>query len=274
MNQHRKYSAEEVEGNLAVDIRSIESHGRLRISKGPENAQRIEALRSSGVTLTEEGSFYLCTFGAPKRNLVVNNLRVANEERAKIWGASGQIDMDWRMNELAGEAGEACNVLKKIVREMAGEVGSRASKDRAIEELSDVVICLDLMAMAADLPQFGLGEANDPLPEPFGLNAHGIWLSMSVNMIVAAHFMQHIAPYYHAQIGQQVEVMPAQHYQSFQLDHIVNSVAVVNAIARKLGVFDMRQAISKKFNATSHKNGLPVFLNLEDVLTMSEVIPA
>jgi len=202
-------------------------------------------------------------------NLILNSLRRANTERAKIWGASGKIDMDWRMNELAGETGEACNVLKKLVRESAGEVGSRATVEHAIAELADIAICLDLAAMAANLPEFRTTEAAEPLPAHFDLNAHGIWLYTTVSELVGAHFMQFISP----TDNRGSERMPAELFRSYQLDHVIYSMAVVNAVARKLGIVDMRQAISKKFNATSHKNGLPVFLNLEDVLTTSEVIP-
>jgi len=48
---------------------------------------------------------------------------------------------------MAGEVGEACNVIKKLERERMGIRGSRATVEQLAEELADVVICADLIAM-------------------------------------------------------------------------------------------------------------------------------
>jgi len=53
--------------------------------------------------------------------------------------------------ELAGEAGEACNVIKKLVRQVKGWKGSRDSFEHLAEELADVVICVNLCAIAAGI---------------------------------------------------------------------------------------------------------------------------
>lgn len=76
------------------------------------------------------------------------NLYQANVERNKQWDAGGKIDLSFRGNELAGEAGEACNVIKKLERERLGLVGSRDTVEHLVEELCDVVICTYLIAMA------------------------------------------------------------------------------------------------------------------------------
>lgn len=75
-------------------------------------------------------------------------LREANVHRQGLWDAGNQIDLAYRGNELAGEVGEACNVIKKLVRERLGIRGSRATLQQLAEELADVVICTDLIAMA------------------------------------------------------------------------------------------------------------------------------
>jgi hypothetical protein len=49
---------------------------------------------------------------------------------------------------MAGEVGEACNVIKKLDRERMGIRGSRALPGQLAEELADVVICADLIALA------------------------------------------------------------------------------------------------------------------------------
>ena len=78
-------------------------------------------------------------------------LRAANAHRQKLWDAGNQITLAYRGNELAGETGEACNVIKKLERERLGIRGSRATTEMLAEELADVVICADLIAMDAGI---------------------------------------------------------------------------------------------------------------------------
>ena len=75
-------------------------------------------------------------------------LRAANIARQKEWDAGNQISLSYRGNELAGEVGEACNVIKKLERERLGIAGSRDTKAHLAEELADVIICVDLIAAA------------------------------------------------------------------------------------------------------------------------------
>ncbi len=77
----------------------------------------------------------------------VVGLRAANAARQVEWDAGGEIDAAYRGNELAGEVGEACNVIKKLERERRGIRGSRATVQDLADELADVVICTDLIAM-------------------------------------------------------------------------------------------------------------------------------
>lgn len=76
-------------------------------------------------------------------------LRRANiaRDREMTGGAGNVFSLSFRGNELAGETGEACNILKKLDREKLGIVGSRATKEQLIEELSDIIICVDLICM-------------------------------------------------------------------------------------------------------------------------------
>lgn len=80
--------------------------------------------------------------------VVVPGLRAANIARQAEWDPSDKITLTYRLNELAGETGEACNVGKKIERERLGIRGSRDTVEHLAEELADVVICADLVAMA------------------------------------------------------------------------------------------------------------------------------
>lgn len=74
-------------------------------------------------------------------------LREANIEREKEWDPSDLITLEYRGNELGGECGEALNVIKKLARERLGIRGSRDTVEHLAEELADVVICVDLIAM-------------------------------------------------------------------------------------------------------------------------------
>lgn len=78
-------------------------------------------------------------------------LSLANRNRQAEWDSKSQIDLSYRGNELAGETGEACNVIKKLERERLGIRGSRATKEQLAEELADVIICTSLIANATDI---------------------------------------------------------------------------------------------------------------------------
>lgn len=78
----------------------------------------------------------------------LQQLRESNRARQIEW-TNGQPDilsLEYRSNEFAGEAGEVCNVVKKLVRERLGIPGSRDTVEHLAEELADVIICVDLIA--------------------------------------------------------------------------------------------------------------------------------
>ena len=77
-----------------------------------------------------------------------DSLRTANETRQAEWDKKRKITLSYRGNELAGETGEACNVIKKLERERMGMLGSQDSVAHLAEELADVVICVDLICLA------------------------------------------------------------------------------------------------------------------------------
>jgi NTP pyrophosphatase (non-canonical NTP hydrolase) len=76
-----------------------------------------------------------------------------NARRALRWHSDG---VEWTLgdwgNALAGEAGEACNVIKKIRRVQTGALGRDSEQDveemklKLAAELADVVIYADLIA--------------------------------------------------------------------------------------------------------------------------------
>lgn len=99
-------------------------------------------------------------------------LRTANIARQAEWDQDNAITLEYRGNELAGEVGEACNVIKKLARERIGIRGSRATKEQLAEELADVVICADLIAMHE-----GIDLLNEAVPAKFNATSEKYGLS-------------------------------------------------------------------------------------------------
>lgn len=85
--------------------------------------------------------------------LSIATLQQAHIERQKEWcpDPNEQPDLSFRGNELAGETGEACNVIKKLERERRGWRGSRSSVAALEEELGDVIHCAILVAITAGI---------------------------------------------------------------------------------------------------------------------------
>lgn len=86
--------------------------------------------------------------------LTFDGFRQAQLERQKEWDPSDVITLEFRGNELAGEVGEACNVVKKIARSRLGLRGGKTLeelREHLAQELADVVICADLIAMQAGI---------------------------------------------------------------------------------------------------------------------------
>lgn len=82
----------------------------------------------------------------PKSENFLAQLSDANFLRGKLWDPDNKLTPLFFATELAGEVGEACNVVKKIARENHGLPGSRATLEDLREELSDVIICVSLLA--------------------------------------------------------------------------------------------------------------------------------
>jgi NTP pyrophosphatase (non-canonical NTP hydrolase) len=81
----------------------------------------------------------------------LDRLRQANTDRQAEWPGSNTVDYLFRMVELSGECGELANAVKKYHRSKANILGNVVSDDEVIknmiDEMGDVLICLDLLAM-------------------------------------------------------------------------------------------------------------------------------
>ena len=80
-----------------------------------------------------------------------STLREANKARQEEWDPDNKITLSYRGNELAGEVGEACNIIKKLERARLGIRGTTETWKHLAEELADIVICVDLIAMDAGI---------------------------------------------------------------------------------------------------------------------------
>lgn len=108
--------------------------------------------------------------------VICGTLREANATRQAEWDKDDRITLSYRGNEMAGEVGEACNIIKKLDRERMGIRGSRATVAQLAEELADVVICADLIAMheGIDLDAAVAAKFN-ATSEKVGLQTRLVW---------------------------------------------------------------------------------------------------
>lgn len=91
------------------------------------------------------------------RDLSIRELQNYCTVRNREFDPGGLVTLEGRGNELAGEVGEACNVIKKLERARMGLPATKpATLDMLRYETADVVICAILVAMQAG---FDLTEA-------------------------------------------------------------------------------------------------------------------
>lgn len=115
--------------------------------------------------------------------LMFTSLRDANIARQREWFGhaerSENEDMLFRAVELGGEVGEALNMVKKIVRERIGAAGSRIDVEDLADELADIVICVDLLAIAAGIDNLDqiIGPKFNATSEKYGLSTRLVTLT-------------------------------------------------------------------------------------------------
>lgn len=85
-----------------------------------------------------------------------NVLRGANDRRQQEWPGNDKADTAFRALEVAGEAGELCEAVKKFLRAERGIKGSTATPEEIAAEMGDLLVSLDLLASSLGI---NLGEA-------------------------------------------------------------------------------------------------------------------
>lgn len=159
----------------------------------------------------------------------LRDLRAANIARNSIWDPKDKITIDFFLNELGGELGEAMNVLKKMDRILLGLRGTTATAEQLAEELADIAIVLDLSAMRK---------------------------GYDVLMSVGWRPFDRLTP---SQMGVELFKSIAYAIEEPIMDNFDTAFDVIGSVAKAFGI-DLMEAIPKKFNATSVKYQLPIFI--------------
>ncbi|MDW4550866.1 hypothetical protein R5H32_16005 [Defluviimonas sp. D31] len=183
----------------------------------------------------------------------LSDLRAANIARQELWPGRDEIGLAFRGLELAGETGELCNLVKKLCRirgGIAGTPASEAEEERLLvaieEELGDVLIALDLAALDLGLPAFGdLAEIRR-----CNLRFHGAGQSLPELGLALFHAV--------ARFTEEIEA-GRRIWRDIRAAGAV--VGALDLLARDLGI-TLGPVTAAKFNRTSEKLGIPVFLGL------------
>lgn len=170
------------------------------------------------------------------------NLRAANTARQAEWDTDNKINIQFRAVELAGETGEALNILKKLVREEMGLGGSRSTPDALGEELADIAICIDLVGM--DLKFEPIWQFNDTELESEYRNPLRIG-----NVLVGA-------------IGHSCLKIANEHFDQEIFDKFTTVIFLCLALC-EIYEIDFRKAIENKFNKTSEARNLKTRLGTQ-----------
>lgn len=175
-----------------------------------------------------------------------SSLHEANIERDKEWNSGDVITLFFRTAELFGEGGETANIMKKLERERLGMVGTRSSKSDLEEELADVVICAYLVAMhvGVNLQTETAFIKQSELEEPFGdYMKAATALGQRIGAICG--FVEH----------NEITIITSRIFVS----HLVRLIAAVGRINHEFGL-NVPGRVVRKFNATSLKYGLTIFM--------------
>lgn len=93
---------------------------------------------------------------------ILTQLQTTGRDRNIAWRGGAAPEPLFSAVELAGEIGEACNIVKKLDREARAMPGSRSSIEALADELADGIICIANLAndFAIDLPRAVAGKFN------------------------------------------------------------------------------------------------------------------
>lgn len=184
--------------------------------------------------------------------MAYSNMREANVERGIEWSNGAKDGPLFYAIELFGEAGELLNVVKKLERERLGMVGSRATMQDLTEELADAVICLDLLAIAYDLPIISRYDAADDWTS-YEADALAVSFGRAIGQVLLR------VEYVEKEKAYWGEHLPETFDNHLTMKHLAQSLTTALMYAEAISVkfnIDLRSAVVAKFNKTSEKYGL------------------
>lgn len=103
--------------------------------------------------------------------LTLDELAEANEKRNDVYPGGEYCTLAFRGLEMAGEVGEACNKVKKLIRAQYGIAGNKEGVEAylagAIEEMADAIITVDLLRMQIEKDMGVKVDLSDAVREKF-----------------------------------------------------------------------------------------------------------
>lgn len=167
-------------------------------------------------------------------------LKTANEIRNKEWDNGQPLSLDFFVNELLGEVGEAANIAKKLYREQIGIRGSRAKVGDFAKELADVVIVTNLITNQqglelADPSEFATVEFPTAYKVTEDINRRSLRMGVKCGHICDRAFRDGFVPVYPC-----------------------HDLVLASFWCAKVYDIDLVRAIKDKFNETTVKQNLHV----------------
>lgn len=180
-------------------------------------------------------------------------LREANQNRQYEWTGGLPSDMLYSSNELAGEAGEICEVIFNGAPKQGGDI--LGWFDHLGEELADGIICIDLLGMATDLGPLPLMVPDKPgvlgameLAAAIGAVSGGICNTVK-------------------KLERERRGWPGSRATKTQLETSLISLGGIIGQVAALYRVDLATAVAVKFNRTSEKVGLATRLAIPEAPT-------
>ncbi len=77
-----------------------------------------------------------------------------SKARSALWDKNGACTLEFDFLQMAGEVGEACNIIKKYLRtklDMPGGISEETMREMVKEELADIFITLNICTIKLNI---------------------------------------------------------------------------------------------------------------------------